>query len=65
VLHQDHYSNQELEKLASYDAQISAYYQKRSHGKTDLTFSQHIIKTMLKEARPHMLPYLHSQGFET
>jgi nitroreductase len=65
VLHQDHYSNQELEKLASYDAQISAYYQQRSHGKTDLTFSQHIIKTMLKEARPHMLPYLQSQGFAT
>ena len=65
VLHQDHYSNQGLEKLASYDTQIGDYYQKRSHGKTDLTFSQHIIKTMLKEARPHMLPYLHSQGFAT
>jgi len=65
VLHQDHYSKQGLEKLASYDTQISGYYQQRSHGKTDLTFSQHIIKTMLKEARLHMLSYLHSQGFAT
>ena len=65
VLHQDHYSNDGLVKLASYDEQISQYYQQRTQGKLNLTFSQHIIKTVVKEARPHMLPYLHSQGFST
>jgi nitroreductase len=65
VLHQDHYSNDGLAKLAGYDEQISDYYQQRSQGKLSLTFSQHIIKTVVKEARPHMLPYLHSQGFST
>ena len=65
VLHQDYYSNDSLANLASYDGQISDYYQQRSHGKLKLTFSQHIIKTVVKESRPHMLPYLRSQGFTT
>jgi nitroreductase len=65
VLHQDQYSNQALAQLTGYDAQISAYYQQRSQGKLQLNFSQHITKTMVKEARPHMLPYLHNQGFST
>ena len=56
----DQYSNQALAQLTSYDAQISAYYQQRSQGKLQLNFSQHITKTMVKEARPHMLPYLHN-----
>ena len=65
VLHQDHYSNDGLVKLSGYDEQVSHYYQQRTQGKLNLTFSQHIIKTVVKEARPHMLPYLHSQGFST
>jgi nitroreductase len=65
VLHQDQYSNQSLTHLTGYDAQISDYYKQRTDGKLQLSFSQHIIKTMVKEARPHMLPYLHSQGFTT
>lgn len=65
VLHQDHYSTDGLVHLATYNNQISDYYQQRSKGKLNLTFSQHIIKTVVKEARPHMLPYLRSQGFST
>jgi len=65
VLHQDHYSTDGLAHLETYDDQISEYYQQRSNGKLNLTFSQHIIKTVVKEARPHMLPYLRSQGFST
>jgi len=65
VLHQDQYSNDTLADLASYDAQIRKYYHQRSQGKINLTFSQHIIKTVVKEARPHMLPYLNAQGFST
>ena len=65
VLHQDRYSNQGLTNLSGYDDRISDYYQQRSQGKMQLTFSQHIIKTMVKEARPHMLPYLRNQGFMT
>ncbi|MCO4836655.1 MAG: oxygen-insensitive NADPH nitroreductase [Oceanospirillaceae bacterium] len=65
VLHQEHYSNDNLTHLANYDTQIRHYYQKRSQGRLNLTFSEHIVKTLVKEARPHMLPYLHSQGFCT
>ena len=65
VLHQDHYSNDGLANLAGYDSQISDYYHQRTQGKLNLTFSQHIIKTVVKEARPHMLPYLRGQGFST
>tara|TARA_B100000767_G_C19770643_1_gene539750 strand:- start:3084 stop:3824 length:741 start_codon:yes stop_codon:yes gene_type:complete len=63
VLHQDQYSNDGLANLEKYDKKISSYYQQRSQGKLNLTFSQHIIKTLVKEARPHMLPYLRNQGF--
>lgn len=65
VLHQDQYSNDGLANLEKYDTQISSYYQLRSQGKLKLTFSQHISKTLVKEARPHMLPYLRNQGFCT
>jgi nitroreductase len=65
VLHQEHYSNDNLIHLNDYDQQISEYYQQRSQGKLSLSFSEHIIKTVVKEARPHMLPYLHTQGFST
>ena len=63
VLHQDVYSTDHLALLDEYDATISQYYNKRTNGKLTQNFSQHIIKTMVKEARPHMLPYLQSQGF--
>lgn len=65
VLHQDQYAKDNLTDLAGYDTQVSNYYQQRSQGKINLSFSQHIIKTVVKEARPHMLPYLHTQGFST
>lgn len=65
VLHQDNYASLDLAQLDAYDQQVSNYYQQRTNGKLNLTFSQHIIKTMVKEARPHMLPYLNSQGFVT
>lgn len=63
VLHQGVYSTDHLALLDEYDATISQYYNKRTNGKLTQNFSQHIIKTMVKEARPHMLPYLQSQGF--
>ena len=65
VLHQDQYQAINGDTLDSYNHTLSAYYLRRTQGKSSLNFSQHIIKTVTKEARPHMLPYLQSQGLAT
>jgi nitroreductase len=62
VLHQDVYQNIDADALGDYNDTLSSYYSQRTQGKSQLNFSQHIVKTMAKEARPHMLDYLHSQG---
>ena len=65
VLHQDQYQALDADTLADYNQTLSDYYLLRTQGKSSLNFSQHIIKTVTKEARPHMLPYLQSQGLVT
>jgi len=65
VLHQDQYQALDADTLAGYNQTLSDYYLQRTQGKSSLNFSQHIIKTVTKEARPHMLPYLQSQGLVT
>jgi nitroreductase len=65
VLHQEHYQAVEANELQAYDETLSAYYVKRTKGKLDTSFSQHIETTMNKEARPHLLDFLHKQGLMT
>lgn len=65
VLHQEHYQSLDPANLETYDQQLSEYYVQRTNGKLDTTFSQHIEKTLNKEARPHLLNYLHQQGLMT
>ena len=63
VLHQETYTPLDMAQLADYDDLLSEYYVQRTNGKLQTTFSEHIEKTLNKEARPHMLGYLQDQGF--
>ena len=63
VLHQDTYASLDTQQLAEYDTLLSEYYDQRTKGKLQTTFSEHIEKTLNKEARPHMLGYLQAQGY--
>ena len=65
VLHQEQYQAVVANELQAYDETLSAYYVKRTKGKLDTSFSQHIETTMNKEARPHLLDFLHKQGLMT
>jgi nitroreductase len=64
VLKQDKYSDdQDTTRIAEYDKSIRAYYQSRTGGQKDMTWSEQISGMLQKEARPHMLSFLKSRGF--
>jgi len=65
VLHQEQYQPLDQAELKQYDQLLSAYYTERTGGKLNTTFSQHIEKTLNKEARPHLLNYLQQRGLMT
>lgn len=48
--------------ISAYDEQMREYYRERTDGKVDRTWSADMSSLLGKESRPHMLPYLHSQG---
>lgn len=64
VLKQDKYSDdKDIDKISEYDKSIKAYYQSRTGGQKDMTWSEQISGMLQKEARPHMLAFLKSRGF--
>ncbi|WP_372741595.1 oxygen-insensitive NADPH nitroreductase [Neptunomonas sp.] len=64
VLKKDSYSNvQDSELLADYDKVIREYYNSRSGGNKDMSWSEQIAGMLKKEARPHMLDFLKSRGY--
>ncbi|MGH1460806.1 MAG: oxygen-insensitive NADPH nitroreductase [Neptuniibacter sp.] len=64
VLKQDSYSsNSDAELITAYDNEVKAYYQSRTGGQKDMTWSEQISGMLQKEARPHMLSFLQSKGF--
>ncbi|SFG05473.1 oxygen-insensitive NADPH nitroreductase [Neptunomonas qingdaonensis] len=64
VLKKDSYSNvQDSELLADYDKVIRDYYNSRSGGNKDMSWSEQIAGMLRKEARPHMLDFLKSRGY--
>ncbi|UIP26881.1 oxygen-insensitive NADPH nitroreductase [Photobacterium sp. TLY01] len=66
VIHQDSYQ-QELDRhqLAEYDEKVRQYYQSRTGGNKDMSWSEQITATLTKEARPFMKDFLTSKGFST
>lgn len=63
VLHTDHYQELDHKKLADYDATMRDYYDVRTGGKLDQSWSDQISTILSKEARPFMLNSLNRQGF--
>ncbi|KEA63211.1 Oxygen-insensitive NADPH nitroreductase [Marinobacterium lacunae] len=64
VLKQDRYDDtQDHDAIKAYDEQVLEYYRTRTGGTKEMTWSGQISEMLVKEARPHMLPYLQSRGF--
>lgn len=64
VLKQDRYDDsQDAERIAAYDSDVREYYKTRTGGNKDMTWSEQISGMLVKEARPHMLPFLNGKGF--
>ncbi|SIQ00049.1 oxygen-insensitive NADPH nitroreductase [Marinobacterium stanieri] len=64
VLKQDRYDDsQDAERIAAYDGDVREYYKTRTGGNKDMTWSEQISGMLVKEARPHMLPFLNGKGF--
>ncbi|MGP7732680.1 oxygen-insensitive NADPH nitroreductase [Oceanimonas smirnovii] len=49
--------------MADYDAQVRHYYQTRTGGKKDTSWTGQIGETLAREARPFMFEFLQRQGF--
>jgi len=64
VLKQDRYDDSaDREQIAAYDEQVRQYYRTRTGGNKEMSWSEQISGMLAKEARPHMLPFLHARGF--
>lgn len=64
VLKQQRYSNDgDHQLIVDYDEQVRRYYRTRTGGTKENSWSEQISDMLVKEARPHMLPFLQSKGF--
>jgi nitroreductase len=64
VLKQQNYDDDGDRRLISaYDELVRNYYRTRTGGTKDNSWSEQISDMLVKEARPHMLPFLQSKGF--
>ncbi len=66
MLKENSYSTDgEYEAIAVYDEEMRAYYANRSANNKVQGWSEQMARLIEKEARPHMLGFLQSQGFIT
>lgn len=65
LVHENSYHQVDKTVLAEYDQQITEYYQQRDSNQRSETWSDLIQRLIVKETRPFMLDYLHSQGWAT
>lgn len=64
VLKQERYDDSsDIAAISEYDKSVRRYYKSRTGGTKDNSWSEQISEMLVKEARPHMLPYLHSKGY--
>ncbi len=64
VLKQERYDDiSDTELISKYDDSVRHYYNTRTGGIKDNSWSKQISEMLTKEARPHMLPFLQSKGF--
>jgi len=61
----DEYSTEgDAKKIKEYDEIVSAYYEKRTHGKRSDTWTSQVANQMDEPKRPHMKDFLDKQGFK-
>ncbi|PSJ37456.1 oxygen-insensitive NADPH nitroreductase [Zobellella taiwanensis] len=61
---ENRYPNEpETELMTEYDRQVRHYYQTRTGGNKDMTWTGQIADILAREARPFMLEFLRSQGY--
>lgn len=64
VLKTDRYTDTgDQAHLAEYDEVIREYYKTRTGGQKDMSWTEQISGMLVKEARPHMLPFLKDKGY--
>ncbi len=64
VLKQQSYDDElDRQLITDYDELVRNYYRTRTGGTKDNSWSEQISDMLIKEARPHMLPFLQSKGF--
>ncbi|MBY5943829.1 oxygen-insensitive NADPH nitroreductase [Photobacterium rosenbergii] len=63
VVHENSYSPLDMDKLASYDQHVRLYYQSRTGGNKDMSWSEQISGSLNKEARPFMKQFIEGRGF--
>ncbi|WP_417579856.1 oxygen-insensitive NADPH nitroreductase [Nitrincola sp.] len=64
VLKQDSYDDSnDADSIREYDLAVRDYYRSRTGGTKEMSWSEQISGMLVKEARPHMLDFLHSKGF--
>ncbi|OXY82771.1 oxygen-insensitive NADPH nitroreductase [Oceanimonas doudoroffii] len=56
-------SEPDVAAMANYDERVRHYYQTRTGGNKDTSWTGQIAATLAKEARPFMLDFLREQGF--
>ncbi|MBL3556056.1 MULTISPECIES: oxygen-insensitive NADPH nitroreductase [Marinobacter] len=65
ILKQDYYEDeQDVALVAEYDNTMHAYYQARTAGKKDTTWSKQLTQLFSTKLRPHMRDFLRDRGFE-
>lgn len=64
VLKQECYSDTgDRDRIRAYDEQVEAYYSTRTGGTKQMNWSGQISQMLIKESRPHILPFLQERGF--
>ncbi|HDY85868.1 MAG TPA: oxygen-insensitive NADPH nitroreductase [Methylophaga sp.] len=64
ILHEDYYHENQTD-LETYNKTCSKYYQNRSSGSRDDTWTRQISDMVSKPMRPHMKAFLKKKGFDT
>jgi nitroreductase len=64
VLKQERYEDaSDTDIIRKYDNTVRHYYDTRTGGTSENSWSEQIYEKLGKEARPHMLSFLQSKGF--
>jgi len=62
IMHENQYQPLKLDEIKDYDQLMLDYYANRSSNAKQSTWSEQVTGQLLKESRPHILPYLNKKG---